>query len=217
MERRRTKPIWESIILAPAKWSDSRDHTLRAAARAPGSEMGTAAPHAGNPAGPLSIDDAEHENRQIIWPVATTDSQVLADYLSAATDNTRGLRLRRPTPSNVAKLVVFTAIIEKLLEPHIELLNHAYASVGLCPVTRLTELTDTSRQSPACRSWREPGEGQLGDFWLSVGAFVLSSTVTFLLRYVPVAESNDSDRGQDELAQITSLRLTWDLGDLCLA
>ncbi|RYP08341.1 hypothetical protein DL765_008817 [Monosporascus sp. GIB2] len=65
---------------------------------------------------------------------------------------------------------------------------------------------------------RELGERQLGDFCLSIGgAFVFSSTVTFLLRCALVAENNDNHRGQGGLAQSTSLRLAWDLGNLCLA
>lgn len=74
---------------------------------------------------------------------------------------------------------------------------------------------------------QELGEQQLGDFWLSVSAFALSSTVTFLLRCALVAENNHVG-----LAQSTSLKLardlidilrvhrdvgSWDLGDLCLA
>lgn len=89
---------------------------------------------------PLSVDDAEHENRHIIGPVATADSQVLATYLSVATNHTRGLRLIRPMTTHVGKPVMFAAvqkrpigllasqsvthlkceIIEKLLEPHVK-------------------------------------------------------------------------------------------------
>lgn len=103
---------------------------------------------------PLSVDDAEHENRHIIGPVATADSQVLATYLSVATNHTRGLRLIRPMTTHVGKPVMFAAvqkrpigllasqsvthlkceIIEKLLEPHVKTAIDVYVKLAAaCP------------------------------------------------------------------------------------
>lgn len=74
---------------------------------------------------------------------------------------------------------------------------------------------------------QELEEKQLGDFWLSVSAFALSSTVTFLFRCALVTENSPGALAQSpslKLARdlIDSLRqhrdtASWDLGDLCLA
>lgn len=89
---------------------------------------------------PLSVDDAEQENPHIVGPANTSDSQVLADYLSVISLSNGGVRMVRPVPASRSKAVLFATvqkrpvgmdvssnpsreklyIIEKLLEPYTE-------------------------------------------------------------------------------------------------
>lgn len=89
---------------------------------------------------PLSVDDAEQENPHIVGPANTSDSQVLADYLSIISLSNGGVRMVRPVPASRSKAVLFATvqkrpvgmdlssnpsrdklyIIEKLLEPYTE-------------------------------------------------------------------------------------------------
>ncbi|KAK9783687.1 hypothetical protein SCAR479_00246 [Seiridium cardinale] len=102
---------------------------------------------------PLSVDDAEQENPHIVGPVNTSDSQVLADYLSVISNNNGGVRMVRPLPGSRSKPVLFSTvakrplgmdvssnpsreklqIIEKLLEPYLDQLIHLYfEKIDIC-------------------------------------------------------------------------------------
>ncbi|KAI1632651.1 fungal-specific transcription factor domain-containing protein [Biscogniauxia mediterranea] len=103
---------------------------------------------------PLSADDTEQESRHVVGPAVTSDSQVLAEYLSAVNSNSNsGMRLIRPRPTSGSKPVLFTAVrrgplglaantspsqlkcqtIEKLLEPRAgDLINVYLDKVDSC-------------------------------------------------------------------------------------
>ncbi|KAI1490243.1 fungal-specific transcription factor domain-containing protein [Biscogniauxia mediterranea] len=105
---------------------------------------------------PLSADDTEQESRHIVGPAVTSDSQVLAEYLSAvnsSSNSNSGMRLIRPRPTSGSKPVLFTAVrrgplglaahlspsqlkcqmIEKLLEPRAgDLINVYFDKVNSC-------------------------------------------------------------------------------------
>lgn len=59
---------------------------------------------------PLSMDDTEQENTHIVGPANTTDSQVLADYLSTITTDNGGMRMVRPVPGSRSKPVLFSTV-----------------------------------------------------------------------------------------------------------
>lgn len=59
---------------------------------------------------PLATDDSEQENTHIVGPANTTDSQVLADYLSTITTDNGGMRMVRPLPGSRSKPVLFSTV-----------------------------------------------------------------------------------------------------------
>ncbi|KAI1842058.1 hypothetical protein JX266_011709 [Neoarthrinium moseri] len=102
---------------------------------------------------PLSADDAEQENPHIVGPANTSDSQVLADYLSIISSSNGGVRMVRPVPASRSKPVLFATVkkrpigmdnspspsqqklhfIEKLLEPCIDqLIDLYFDKVNIC-------------------------------------------------------------------------------------
>lgn len=133
----------------------------------------------------------------------------------------RGTQLSFPGAANLRLAYLSVQLLQHRIE-----LDFDRARTDIDADTISHQYVSARRTADVVHFLQELRKQHLGDFWLSVSAFALSSTVTFLLRCALVAENNDVG-----LAESSSLKLTrdlidilrqhrdagcWDLGDLCL-
>ncbi|CAI6334346.1 unnamed protein product [Periconia digitata] len=135
----------------------------------------------------------------------------------------RGVNLQDPGSSNLRLAYLYVRLLDRRLEA--DRLSHQTTALEALDPNRMLEARRVAQDIVSLV--QELDGAALTDFWLPLCAFVLSSTVAFLLRCALEIEHHDVGLAQSislklassmiEALRIHKQEYGWDIGDICLA